>query len=249
MSLQTQYAALQNYLSSTTSSQNYSQSLQSYLYNSKGTSPDKVKFFVQTVDSDGRPFTYTINGYSIAGLVLMINPTSVSVNLAKIVNRTQTMTTWVEDHWGEELDTITFQGSSAGFIWEGPLPYVSTPQGGPQTTSQVQEVFNQYNNIADLGSTEPHGVGDNNGLTVKRRRDTVAYNEFRQFMQLANANSATYDLRGMVSDRLFIQLSYDYACYRGYFESFDLTEAAETPFKFVYTITFKSEKTIYSFLS
>jgi hypothetical protein len=248
MSLQTQYASLQNYLS-TVSGQNYSQDLQSYLYNSQSGSPDRVKFIVQTVDGDGHPFKYTIGDYSIVGLVLLVNPSAVSVNLAKLVNRTQTMTTWIEDHWGEELDTITFTGSSAGFIWEGPLPYVQTPQGGPQTTDQVQDVFDQYNNISSLGSTEPHGVGDTDGLTVKRRRDTVAYNEFRQFIQLANANSTTFDLRGMVSDRLYIQLSYDYACYRGYFESYDLTENAETPFKFIYTITFKSEKTIYSFLS
>lgn len=249
MSLQTQYNSLQNYLNTSVSDQNYAPSTKSLLYNSQGGSPDKVKFIIQTVDINGNPFKYTINDCSIVGLVLMINPSSISVNLSKMVNRTQTMTGWVEDHWGEELDTITFQGSSAGFIWEGPLPYVRTPQGGPQNTDEVQNVFNQYNNILDLGSTEPHGVGDNDGLTVKRRRDTVAYNEFRQLMQLMNANGATFDLRGMVQDRLYIQLSYDYASYMGYFESFDLTENAETPFRFIYTITFKSEKTNYSFLS
>jgi hypothetical protein len=249
MSLQTQYNSLQSYLNTSVPDQNYASSTKSLLYNSQGGSPDKVKFIVQTVDANGNPFKYTINGYSIVGLVLMINPSSVSVNLSKMVNRTQTMTGWVEDHWGEELDTITFQGSSAGFIWEGPLPYVQAPQGGPQNVEQVQNVFNQYDNILDFGSTEPHGVGDTDGLTVKRRRDTVAYNEFRQLMQLMNANGATFDTRGMVQDRLFIQLSYDYASYMGYFESFDLTENAETPFRFIYTITFKSEKTIYSFLS
>jgi hypothetical protein len=249
MGNQIRSVGLQNYLNNAVSDQNYAQNSQSYLYNSQGTAPNKVKFIVQTVDGDGRPFKYTIGDCCVIGLVLIVNPSSVSVNLSKIVNRTQTMTTWVEDHWGEELDTITFQGSSAGFLWEGPLPYVQGFQEGTRTTGQVQRVFNQYNDISDLGSTEPHGVGDNDGLTVRRRRDTVAYNEFRQFMQLANANSAIFDLRGMVSDRLFIQLSYDYACYRGYFESFDLTENAETPFRFIYTITFKSEKTIYSFLS
>jgi hypothetical protein len=251
MSLQTQSVGLQNYLNSAASDVNYIQNLQSYLYNAQGvtSAPDKVKFVIQTVDGAGRPFKYVINGYSIVGLVLIINPTSVSVNLGKMVNRTQSMTGWIEDHWGEELDTITFQGSSAGFIWEGPLPYLKTPPGVTQTAAEVRSIFNQYNNVVDLGSTGPHGVGDNDGLTVKRRRDTVAYNEFRQLMQLMNANAATFDMRGMVQERLFIQLSYDYASYMGYFESFDLTESAETPFRFNYTVTYKSEKTVYSFLS
>ena len=55
MSLQTQYATLQNYLSSSVSGQNYSPNLQSYLYNSQGKGSDKVKFIVQTVDGNGHP--------------------------------------------------------------------------------------------------------------------------------------------------------------------------------------------------
>jgi hypothetical protein len=251
MGNQIQSVGLENYLNSAASDQNYIQNIQSYLYNSQAvtSAPDKVKFIIQTVDGNGRPFKYVVNGYNIVGIKLTINPSSVSVNLAKMINRTQTMSSWVEDHWGEELDTITFQGSSAGFIWEGPTPYIKTPQGVTQTAQEVRTIFNQYNDIADLGSTEPHGVGDNSGLTVKRRRDTVSYNEFRQLMQLMNANGASFDTRGLVSDRLFIQLSYDYASYLGYFESFDLTESADTPFRFIYTITFKAEKTVYSFLS
>ena len=112
---------LEGALSTNASSTTYAQALDSYLYNGKGVSrpPDRVKFFIQTVDSTGKVLTYTVNGYTLIGLVLLINPTSASVNLSKMVNRTQTMTSWWEDHWGEELDTITFSGSSAGFLWEG----------------------------------------------------------------------------------------------------------------------------------
>ena len=243
---------LEGALSTNASSTTYAQALDSYLYNGKGVSrpPDRVKFFIQTVDSTGKVLTYTINGYTLIGLVLLINPTTASVNLSKMVNRTQTMTAWWEDHWGEELDTITFAGSSAGFLWEGPVPIVApnTSSSTFQTTDQAQDVYDQYNQIPDMGIVDPHGVGDVSGLTVRRRRDTVAYDEFRKIIQLMNANGATFDLHGRVNNRAYIELRYDYAAYRGYFESFDITENAESPFKFNYITTFKSEKTIYSFI-
>ena len=243
---------LEGVLSTNASSTTYAQALDSYLYNDKGVKrpPDKVKFFIQTVDSTGKVQTYNINGYTLIGLVLLINPASASVNLSKMVNRTQTMTAWWEDHWGEELDTITFSGSSAGFLWEGPVPVVApnTPSSILQTANQVQGIYDQYNSIPDMGIVDYHGVGDVSGLTSRRRRDTVAYDEFRKIIQLMNANGATFDLHGRVNKRAYIELRYDYVAYRGYFESFDMVENAESPFKFNYVVTFKSEKTIYSFL-
>ena len=169
------------------------------------------------------------------------------------------MTGWVEEHWGEELDTITLQGSSAAFIWQGPysvIPSSPITANGQQynvpvteSAEQIRQAFNQYNDIPDLGTWAPTGNGDTDGLTsTARRRDTASYQEFKRIIQLMNANAAVFDIRGLVSNRFYIQISYDYAAYRGYFESIDITENAETPFKFIYTITFKSERTIYSFL-
>ena len=42
-------------------------------------------------------------------------------------------------------------------------------------------------------------------------------------------------------------MSYDYASYLGYIENIDTVEDALSPFRFQYTITFKSEKTVYYF--
>jgi hypothetical protein len=175
-----------------------------------------------------------------------------------MIGRTQSMTGWIEEHWGEELDTITLQGSSAGFIWGGPqaaMPVSPIERDGKQyntpvtqSAEQIRSVYNRYMDIQDLGTWSPVGPGDNSGLAVGNRRKTLAYEEFKHIIQLMNANAATFDVKGFVKDRLYIQLSYDYACYRGYFESIDMTESADTPFKFIYTITYKSERTVYSFL-
>jgi len=251
---------LEQFLNTNASSPNFVTTLDSYLYNVRDITktPDKIKFIVRTVNSDGVPMSYTLNGQTIVGIVLLVNPASVNLNLSKIVGRTQTMTGWVEDHWGEELDTMTLQGSSAGFIWKGPAPVMPVSDielngqryNTPVTESaeQIRNTFNQYMDIPDLGSWSPVGAGSNSGLTSALRRETKAYQEFRNLIQLMNSNAATFDIRGFVSDRAYIQLSWDYAAYQGYFESIDITENAETPFKLIYTITFKSEKTLYSFL-
>jgi len=242
---------LQKTLQSAAASSNYVQTLDSYLYDyGKRRSPSITKFYVQTVDDIGQPTIYTVNGVAIVGIVLSINPASISINASKIVNRTQTMSGWVEDHWGEELDTVTFQGSSAAFMWHGPNAEVPTNIQAPlkQTTSQTADTYKKYENIQDLGITSPQGIGQQSGLAVTQRRQTATYKEFKTLMQLMNGNGATFDINGLVLNRLFIQIQYDYACYRGYFESFDLTESADSPFKFTYTITFKSEKTVYTYL-
>ncbi len=245
--------ALEKELKTNASDRHFVKAYDSYLYNAHGVSKNvnRVRFFMQVVDLNGKPVSYTIDGQVFLGLVLLINPSSISVNLSKIVGRTQTMTGWVEDHWGEELDTLSLQGSSASFIWEGAnLPSTNPKYGTPltQSSQEIREMLNKYMNIPDLNLTEPIQPGDHSGLTVKRRRETLSYDEFRGIMKMMNANAAKFDAYGQVRERLYIQLSYDYAAYRGYFESIDVTEDSETPYKFIYTITFKAEKTIYSFL-
>lgn len=243
--------SLQGTLSTSASSSSYIPALESNLYNfGVKRPPDRMKFYVHTVNENGEPFIYNVNGLAIAGLILTINPASVSLNASKIINRTPTMSGWVEDHWGEELDTITFQGSTGAFIWNDPKEIVPTNIKAPltDTPQQIRDVFNKLENITDMGTVAPQGTGQHSGLAVEQRRSTATYKEFRHFIQLMNGNGATFDIYGLVSGRLYIQITYDYAQYRGYFESFDITESADSPFKFTYTVTFKSEKTMYNFV-
>lgn len=240
---------LERELRTNASSPGYINNLDSYFYNThdipKG--PSKVKFYISTVNEAGENEVYTIRGRSFLGITLLINPNTISNNMAKIVNRSQTMTSWLEEHWGEELDTITFQGSSAGFIWMGPREEI--PRGPlDMTPREIQQMYNDYMKIPDLGINEPLGIGDHSGLTVKQRRNTMAYDQFRRIIHLMNANAANFNTQGFVRKRKFIQLAYDVASYRGYFESIDITEDAESPFKFIYTATFKCEKTIFNYL-
>lgn len=176
---------------------------------------DKVPFFIELVDKKGvtQSLTYDDRGEVVVGLRLGINPTTVNVNFAKIINRTQTMTSWLEEHWGEELDTITFQGFTAAFV---------------------------YKDVANFS-------GRGGGLSVENRKKTTSYKEFTNIIDIFKTNGCTYDSMGFVAERLYILITYDYSSYMGYFESIDVIEEANNPFRFNYTITFKAERTVYSF--
>lgn len=235
----------------------YYSALESRLYSVHGVnSPEKIKFFIELVNDQGKVVEYdlfTNNVHTtIQGMVLYINPNSVSVNLTKMINRTQSMVGWIEEHWGEELDTITFQGSSATFIFSTPAPGsdVGFQSSALQSPEQIREYFNKYEDLPDISKTSEPSPGSPifTGLTALKRRDTAAYQEFRKLIQIMDGNGATFDSWGFISARVFVQLSYDYASYRGYFESIDITEDAVSPYRFTYTIAFKSEKTIYSFI-
>lgn len=244
----------------------YFKTYSDYLYNYKGVPrlQDVLPFFIEIIKSDGTtptsiPFPPDASGgpkREILGIRLMINPASVSVNLAKIINRTQTMVGWIEDHWGEEIDTVTLQGSSAAFVIGSP----SLAQAGRAAVSQAADPYKaearadfysylgvpEYNLITPttrrMLETEP-------GLTVAQRRTTMSYREFKRLIEIFTTNGCIFDNQGFVQERRYIRISYDYASYLGYFESIDLNEDANTPFRFTYTITFKSERTQYRFVS
>ena len=49
-------------------------------------------------------------------LVLHVNPTSMKISYTKKIERIQTRGGWVEQHWGDETQNITFEMVSGGFM-------------------------------------------------------------------------------------------------------------------------------------
>jgi hypothetical protein len=49
-------------------------------------------------------------------LVMHVNPQSMQVNYAKVIERTQTMGGYVEQHWGDGANTIDFTMATGGFV-------------------------------------------------------------------------------------------------------------------------------------
>lgn len=226
--------------------QSYPSLYESNLFKVNKKNPERLNFYVEMTDYYGKSLIYLSgNQQPIIGMILSVNPSTVNANLSKIVGRTQSMVGWIEDHWGEELDTITFQGSTAAFIYSPVLP--DSQNGLPSV--QIMSYFNEFDSIANTSNVAPKGntplyTGLAGGIN---RQNSISYQEFKKIIQIMNGNGAIFDSMGFVSQRIYVQLSYDYASYRGYFISIDTTEDSASPYRFTYTITFKSEKTIYTF--
>ena len=200
-----------------------------------------IPFFIERYNSDDKlvpfkmsditPDTNKKNVQIVQAIKLQINPGSISMNLSKIINRTRSMTGWVEYHWGEELDTITLQGSTAALIYDP-----------AQVTTTVST------------TGVPISSRESAGLAVSNRQDSLTYKQFRNIVRVLSINGLVYNdpvqntpSAGFITKRYYMGLSYDYALYKGYIESIDIQENEENPYRFIYTITFKSEITEYTF--
>ena len=49
-------------------------------------------------------------------MVLHVNPSTMSISYSKVIERTPTKGGFVEQHWGEGIDTITFDLATGGFM-------------------------------------------------------------------------------------------------------------------------------------
>jgi hypothetical protein len=112
------------------------------------------------------------------------------------------------------------------------------------------------------------------GLTNEFRDNTSAYEYMRELVHFYQMNGCIYQgssdyessnafsveefkkdnpdfinkhpRRGMIKERLYIKLYYDYLIMYGRFDTFDLIEDSSVPFRFKYNVIFKAERTIYN---
>lgn len=130
-------------------------------------------------------------------LVMHVNPQNFSIQHTKKVERIQTRGGWVEQHWGDELDEISADGSTGAFM-------------------------NIYT-----------------GLTSLLRQQTIAWDRYRDLLDLFRNNGSLYDPFGAVVLQGSVMLMFDRGTYNGFFRSFDVEETDEQPFAFKVSWTFK----------
>jgi hypothetical protein len=65
-------------------------------------------------------------------LVLWANPTTMSFSYSRKVERIQTRGGFVEQHWGDDAQTVSFESGTGGFmrLWSGMSNMTSTEYGG-----------------------------------------------------------------------------------------------------------------------
>jgi len=219
----------------------------------------KLPFIIAMMDSDGNlqtmpfPPNYELNKGAIVkqedtiyGIELIINPATLSSNLSKLIGRDKSMSSLVEYHWGEELDTLTFQGHTAAFVIGGSDIY--SLKLSPETNATKNFLVATKGIPSFTG--EGMGIHDTEvGLTVSQRRKSLSYIQFKRFLDIIRINGCMFDSFGLVSKRYYIYLSYGNTAYKGFFENVDVTEVGSDPFRYQFTVTFKSQETIYSYIN
>jgi len=211
--------------------------------------PNEIPFFLRMVDSNFVPRTIALSsGPYIQGLRLSPNPDSIAINSAKVINRYQTMTRWVEDHWGDEIDVLSITGSSFSF-------FGYQLQGKtPGLVSDARNVTDAYTYLQQLSSLFTAGgflIQDNKIYSgdigsLQNNYDMIGRASEEFLLDKGNSSFLNNHPReGLVKERLYMNLEFDYLSCFGYLDTFDIAEASGTPYRMTYTLVFKSEKTVY----
>lgn len=209
--------------------------------------PEELPFFIQLLDSNLKVSGMAVDDVIITGIRFTPNPETFATNTSKITNRYQTMTRWVEEYWGDEMDTVTFTGSSYSMF--GYDPTSTLPEDNTGLTMAYREntrsyqlmralvTFFTYNGcIYQDDSTYEGKAAEETESTVV---DTFLKDPSNQYFV------GNHPRTGMIKERLYVNLFYDYGSYLGYFETFDLIEDSTNPFRYTYNIIFRSERTKY----
>jgi hypothetical protein len=135
-------------------------------------------------------------------LILHANPSSLNPTFNKKKEVIQTRGGFVEQHWDDELDEMSADGSTGAFL-------------------------NLYT-----------------GLSSVLRQRTIAWDRFRDLVDLFHNNGSVYDPYGSIVLQGNVMLLYDQGSYIGYFKSFSVDETGDKPFTFQLSWSFKVQETI-----
>lgn len=94
-------------------------------------------------------------------------------------------------------------------------------------TGGFKRLFSGLSNITGGG----HDAGGS-------RRETIAYDKFLDLLALFHSNGSIYDSSGQIAFQGIIKVTFDGGVYLGWFQSFNVTEAAEKPYQFDLTAEF-----------
>jgi len=157
-------------------------------------------------------------------LVLHVNPRSMKLNYQKLITRIQTRGGFVEQHWGDALEDISFEFATGGFVrlYTG----LSNKTGSTGSTGKLSGSIDNRSN--------PLGTGK------QGRRETIAYDRYLDLLALWLNNGSIHDARGEVVGQGYIKITFDGGIYYGWFDTdFVITEAAEKPYQFDLTARFQ----------
>jgi hypothetical protein len=210
--------------------------------------PEENAMILDMVDSNMKPVLIEFqDGARLDSLKLTPNPDTLSISSSKLVNRYNTMTRWVEEHWGDDLDSVSFSGSTYSFN----MAFNSNQYTGLTSVYRNEsEAYKFIKSLVDIYRTNGYLYQECNAysMTNSPANESEAYDYamVNRFLLQNPSFINNHPRHGMIRERLYNRISFDYVTLLGYFESFDVIEDATVPFRIMYNTIFKSEKTIWT---
>lgn len=210
--------------------------------------PNELPMIIDWVDSNIKPVLIEHqDGSKIVALKLTPNPDTMVISSSKIVNRYNTMTRWVEEHWGDDLDSISFSGSTYSFHAQ---VSGNTYSGLTSVSRNYSEAYWLLKTLVDIYRTNGFLYQEPNGYSITNSpagaQEEFDYTMVNRYLLQNPQAINNHPRHGMIRERLYNRISFDYVTFLGYFESFDITEDVSNPFRLLYSTVFKAEKTIWT---
>lgn len=103
-------------------------------------------------------------------------------------------------------------------------------------------------NLVELSASASTGAFMNiyTGLTSVLRQRTIAWDRYRDLVDLYHNNGSVHDPTGAIVLQGNVLLMYDRGSYLGYFTSFEMEETDDSPFAFKLSWNFKVQTTLLS---
>lgn len=153
-------------------------------------------------------------------LVLHVNPTSMKFSYQKNIVRIQTRGGWVEQHWGDSVESIAFDFATGGFV-------------------RLTSGLSNKTGTALLDEEQAR----------KGRRETIAYDKYLDLLGLFKNNGAVYDANGNIVSQGVVKITFDGGIYKGWFENFSVTDDVQKPYQFAMTSNFTVDEEVMVFRS
>lgn len=178
-------------------------------------------------------------------MTLHANPKSVSFSYEKKHEISPTLSGWVEYYWGDNPTTISLEATSGAFI----RPYTGlSAVTGPVSIPPVSETSTTYTDeVGGDGVGPPQTFPKPKTTTIGAsiggtRRDTITYDKYLDLLALFHNNGSIYDQTGRVIVQGKIKMIFDGGVWFGWFQSFNVTDDANTPYSFNVSLAMQIER-------
>jgi hypothetical protein len=180
-------------------------------------------------------------------MTLHVNPKSIAFSYTKQHEISPTLSGWVEYYWGDNVTTISLEVASGAFI----RPYTGlTATTGPASISTPDFRYTSATSTMEPkeGTTitatpntklKPTTIGTSIGGT---RRDTITYDKYLDLLALFHNNGSVYDQTGRVILQGKIKMIFDGGVWFGWFQSFNVTDDAQSPYQFNVSLSMQVER-------